>query len=383
MRNITIIQIIILLILEIKSQKTNSFNNIKKKSRNLDIKIYIPGYPQKPGSNNSGTGSGTSTDTTTSGKPNPTTGSATGTTFSQVAQSYYGITQNNASSNIYLEYPEPNNGWEEELCQNSVEQSPINIPYETDFSIIKDGSNVEILSIDYNYLQSGTVTYQQNHMWGLGILNGGNIRIRIEKNEYIFYLSEVYFHLLSEHRLQNKQYPFEMQLVHYNSNYQNNYEKLIISVLFDYSNNIENELLSELRIGSVQGIEFADFSAIVKKSKPFYYYKGGLTIPPCSNNVHWIIFKDIYNMTYTQFETIKNWIEGSNKFYYSTGYGNARGIKSLNGRKIYYESDFKTTTKVLPNGTVVKENNLAGALVYKYINITNLLMIMTILISLL
>ena len=88
-------------------------------------------------------------------------------------------------------------------------------------------------------------------------------------------------------------------------------------------------------------------------------------------------------MTYTQFETIKNWIEGSNKFYYSTGYGNARGIKSLNGRKIYYESDFKTTTKVLPNGTVVKENNLAGALVYKYINITNLLMIMTILISLL
>ena len=36
--------------------------------------------------------------------------------------------------------------------------------------------------------------------------------MRIEKKEYIFYLSEIYFHLYSEHRLENKQYPLEMQL---------------------------------------------------------------------------------------------------------------------------------------------------------------------------
>ena len=279
-------------------------------------------------------------------------GKARGVSFSEISIIYYGSKIDESHSNIFLDYPEPLNGWEEG-CRDTGEQSPINIPYETDLSIIKDGSNVEILSIDYNSLQSGKIGYQQNHMWGFGILNGGSIHLRIQKKEYIFYLSEVYFHLNSEHRLQNKQYPVEIQLVHYSNNYKDNQEKLIISIIFDYSNNTENELLNELKINEQEEIEYADFSDIVMKSKPFYYYKGGLTIPPCSSNVHWIVFKDIQNMSYEQFEKIKRWIEGSNKFYYSKGYGNARGIKPLNQRKIYYESKFRKSSKT----TGETENN--------------------------
>ena len=311
-------------------------------------------------------------------KNNSFSSKATGVTFQRIAESYYGDFRNSSKSNIFLEYPEPYSGWEEDqLCQNSIEQSPINIPYETDLNIIKDGSNVEILSIDYNYLQSGTIQYQQNHRWGIGILNGGNIRVRIETNEYTFLLSEVYFHLNSEHRIQNKQYPMEMQLVHYRSNYQYNNEKLIISTLFDYSNNKENELLTKLKVGLLQEIESADFSEIVKKSKAFYYYKGGLTIPPCSNNIHWIVYKDIHNMTYNQFERIKTWIESSNKYYYSTGYGNARGIKPLNGRKIYYESKLSTKYKILSNGTEVL--NSGHNISYKLIILTHILSIISLL----
>ena len=219
-------------------------------------------------------------------------------------------------------------------------------------------------------------------MWGLGIIDGGNIRVKISKAEYIFSLSEVYFHLYSEHKLQNKQYPVEMQLVHYSSNYQNNNEKLIISVLFDYSNNKENELLRELKVGKLQEINNADFSEIVKRSKPFYYYKGGLTIPPCSNNVHWIIFRDVHDMSYSQFENIKNWIEGSNKYYYNTGYGNSRGLKPLNGRKIYYESKLSVTTKTLSNGTTVEINNVSSGAIINSMKNSCLLMILCLLFSL-
>jgi carbonic anhydrase len=380
MRNLITIEIILLIILQLNVHNANSIDKKKQEKQNLANKVSIPGYPKGQKTDSINKDDSSTDKINNNDKPNPTTGKATGSTFSQVAQIYYGLSQNDSYSNIYLQYPEPYNGWEEELCQNSGEQSPVNIPYETDFSIIKGGSNVEILSIDYNHLQSGIVHYEQNHMWGLGILDGGNIRARIDNNEHIFYLSEVHFHLNSEHRLQNKQYPVEMQLVHYSSNYRSNHEKLIISVLFDYSNNNENELLSELKVGLLQEIEFADFSEIVKKSNPFYYYKGGITYPPCSNNVHWIIFKDIHDMSYAQFERIKNWIENSNKYYYSTGYGNARGIKALNGRKIYYEAPLTTASKTLSNGNAVKDN-YGEALVYKFFNIANILMITSFLFS--
>jgi carbonic anhydrase len=329
---------LLILIFVINCQNLNTLkeNKVLQKS-----KIPLPYYPK-----NSNNDDSNENENGESNNSNPTKDVASGVTFSTVAEKYYGLSQTSSNSKSFLQYPEPNNGWDDdELCQNSAEQSPINIPYETDLNIIKDESNVQFLSLDYNYLTSGVIQYQQNHAWGIGILDGGNCRIRIDKTEYTFYLSEVYFHLNSEHKLQDKQFPLEMQLVHYRDNYQNSYEKLIISVLFDYTNNKENDLLKELKIGLNEEIQNADFSEILQKSKSFYYYKGGLTIPPCSKNVHWIILNDIHDMSYDQFKTIKNWIEGSNKYYYNTGYGNARGVKPLNGRKIYYETKMKAFSK--------------------------------------
>ena len=356
----------LILIFEKNCQNLNFKNNNQEEQKN---KIPLPYYP-KDSSNNDNSDENGNEESTNS---NLTSEEAEGVTFEKVAETYYGLSSNSLNSKIFLQYPEPNNGWEgEEFCQHSVEQSPINIPYETDLNIIKDESYVELLSADYNFLHSGTIQYQQNHNWGIGILNGGNIHIRIDKSEYIFYLSEVYFHLNSEHKLQNKQYPMEMQLVHYKGNYQNNNEKLIISVLFDYSNNKENDLLKALKVGLNEEIENADFLDIFGGSKSFYYYKGGLTIPPCSNNVHWIIINDIHNMSYNQFDRIKHWIESSNKYYYNTGYGNARGIKPMNGRKIYYETKLKILSKSSSNFNAIVYKKESGAI----INIEKLSIIM-------
>jgi len=381
MKKVSTIPVILLLliIIEINTQ------NLKEKNKKLNNgRVNIPGYPSNPGNNDDPGESGQVTTSPTSSpttNPNPGSSRARGTNFFEVSRKYYGNTDEN-STNVYLQYPEPYTGWENDQCQNSAEQSPINIPYEADFSILKDYGYVEITSVNYNYLESGLIQYQQNHMWGLGILDGGNIKVKISKTEYTFYLSEVYFHLYSEHKLQNRQYPVEMQLVHYSSNYQTDHEKLIISVLFDYSNNKENVLLNELKVGKLQEIDTADFSEIVKRSKPFYYYKGGLTIPPCSNNVHWIIFRDIHDMSYSQFENIKSWIEGSNKYYYNTGYGNSRGLKPLNGRKIYYESKLSVTTKTLSNGTVVEFDSRNSGEIINFMKNSCLLMTLCLLISL-
>ena len=303
------------------------------------------------------------------------------TNFSEIWRTYY--KENMKDNNEYLEYPEPLNGWEDEVCQNSGEQSPINIPYETDINIIKDGSNVDILSINYNYLRSGSFQYQLNHAWGIGITEGGSIHVMIEKKEYEFYLSEIYIHLYSEHRLQNKQYPLEIEFVHYSSTYQETKEKLIISAIFDYSNNIENYFISTLNIRNGLLTSVIDFSEIISNSKPFYYYKGSLTIPPCSYNVHRIVYKDVFYMSFSQFENIRLWIENSNKFYYGRGYGNARGIKPLNGRKIFYESKNKISKKMTNDKirTTDSENswNYIGK---KMINVVNIILLFDLVYSL-
>ena len=300
-----------------------------QKVKNFPI-IKLPRYPTNTNTyTNTNTNNNGDTTNTASGMP------SRGTTISEIAKNFY---KESLNSN-YVLYPEPHSGWEGGSCKDSIEQSPINIPHESDINIIKDSSKVKILSVNYNNLGSGNLQFQQNYLWGVGILDGGFIKLMIDSIEYSFILSEINIHLYSEHRILNKQYPIELQLVHYNSGYQLNKEKLVISILFDYTKNVENIFLNELRVDSRGQIQNAEFGKMVTGNQPFYYYKGGLTVPPCSNNVHYIVFSSIHDMSYMQFENIKNWIEGGHRYYYATGYGNARGVKPLNGRKIYYEKN--------------------------------------------
>ena len=344
---------------------TGKSSTNKESKRNLGI--ILPPNPDSPST------SSPLVDTTQD-ESKPISSSVSRTTnFSDIWKNYY--KENITGNNEYLEYPEPLNGWEYDLCQNSGEQSPINIPYETDLNIIKDRSNVQILSINYNYIQSGSLLYQQNHAWGIGIVEGGNIRVTIESKTYTFYLSEIYIHLNSEHRLQNKQYPLEIELVHYYGSSQETIEKLIISVLFDYSNNKANDFINTLNIRNGLQASVIDFSDIVSNSKPFYYYKGSLTIPPCSTNVHRIIFKDVLDMSFSQFENIRMWIENSNKYFYGRGYGNARGIKPLNGRRIYYESKNITNRLSSQNINNINSDDSGNFMKNKIINLVNIIIL--------
>ena len=112
-----------------------------------------------------------------------------------------------------------------------------------------------------------------------------------------------------------------------------------------------NEILKEFQDNSIIEIEFennlsgkitikdASISDLIKKNDTFYFYKGSLTTEPCTENVNWIVFKDIKAMSYEQYTVFKNWVENSNPSYYGVGYGNARGPKPLNNRTIYLENE--------------------------------------------
>ena len=239
-----------------------------------------------------------------------------------------------------LQYPEPPEGWDEGDCKSLQIQSPIDIPPIKDEStIIDDGSHAKIKLLDYSIINSGNVKFDTHHKWTTEELNIGHIEIELNKTLYKYKLHSIHFHLYSEHRIENKQYPMEMHMVHKNMNKNDNESaNLVIGVIFDYKNDTENQFLKNMSLADEKGIKHASILDLINKRDPFYYYKGSLTTVPCTENVNWIVFKNIQNMSYEQFNKFQKWIINSDKKHYGVGYGNARGPKRLSGRKIYLEN---------------------------------------------
>ena len=247
--------------------------------------------------------------------------------------------------NIYanegpLQYPEPAGGWNDGDCQSLQIQSPIDIPSPKDESIVIDnGSHSKIESLSYTNINSGEVKFDHSHKWTTNELDIGFISIELNHTLYKYKLHSFHFHLYSEHRIENKQYPMELHFVHKNMNKNDKLnENLVIAVLFDYNFGEDNKFLNDINLSYEKKINDASILSLIDKNDEYYYYKGSLTTVPCTENVNWIVFKKTRYMSYNQFIKFKKWIENSDMKYYGTGYGNARGPKRLSGRKIYLEN---------------------------------------------
>ena len=239
-----------------------------------------------------------------------------------------------------LQYPEPANGWVEGDCQSTQLQSPINIPSEHDSSLVIDNlTHAKINLLNYSLINSSSVKFDHGHKWTTTELNVGNLSIVLNNTLYYYKLHSIHFHLYSEHRLHNKQYPMEMHMVHKNLNISDKEnENLVIGIFFDYQHNIHNDFLDKMQLSTEKIIKNADIKKLIHENEPFYYYKGSLTTVPCTENVNWIVYKEVKHMSFSQFNSFSQWVENSNQQYYGTGYGNARGPKNLNGRKVYLEN---------------------------------------------
>ena len=239
-----------------------------------------------------------------------------------------------------LQYPEPAGGWEDGDCQSTQIQSPIDIPSKQDESLfIDNGAHAKIKSLSYSTIKSGEVKFDHSHKWTTKELDIGYIEIELNHTIYKYKLHSIHFHLYSEHRIENKQYPMEMHMVHKNMNKNDKQnENLVIGVLFDYKNDINNNFLDEMNLSTEKQINDALITDIINKNDEYYYYKGSLTTVPCTENVNWIVFKKVRDMSFNQFNKFRKWIENSDMKYYGTGYGNARGPKRINGRRIYLEN---------------------------------------------
>ncbi|XP_014606466.1 PREDICTED: putative carbonic anhydrase 3 [Polistes canadensis] len=228
-------------------------------------------------------------------------------------------------------------------CSTGKQQSPINIL--TRNTINKDFGELKFIRYDHPF--TGKVT------------NSGHT-IRVDLFEYpmqleIKHLSanytfvQMHFHWESEHTIDDKRYPLELHLVHYNDDYINDLVAsehknglVVLTILFEIGEN-NNEGLNPIISGAKLVTEWIGGSfvringqvtpdlLVPKNRKNYYTYEGSLTTPDCKEVVTWLIMKEKLTVSEEQLEILQN-IESPNgtlKFNY-------RPTQSVGNRKIYY-----------------------------------------------
>ena len=206
------------------------------------------------------------------------------------------------------------------LCNTGKNQSPINI----DTKKTADGPTQ---GIKFNY---GLITPDK-------IVNNGKLiqvivnstadkpaNIKVDGTEFI--LKRLDFHIPSEHTLDKKHYPMEIEYIHESKD-----GKLANVSLFAVPGRPDRTLRKLIQQLPMKAGDSNPLPAnalrnteMKKKFANYYRYSGSLTTPPCSEGVHWFIMKQPLTFSKQQYQTFKAAISQDNN----------RPIQDLNARII-------------------------------------------------
>ena len=212
------------------------------------------------------------------------------------------------------------------LCAKGKYQSPINIKTNT---AIKCGATCDL-----------TFYYRTSKA---NILNTDkNIVLDYDNGSYVMYNSEVYeldkisFTLPANHTIDRHTFPLEINLNHRSPD---TGRLLIIAVLFEINDaSSKSAMFLDMfadslpkKAGQQKHVNTPDdwnVFNLIPEIKAFFTYSGSLPRSPCTEDVQWIVFENTSNVNTLFYDAIKPII-----------YSNARKLKPLNGRVIYYNSN--------------------------------------------
>lgn len=239
-------------------------------------------------------------------------------------------------SNCFLDY-ESEEGWGT-YCFQEKKGSPINIltalvdyttPFLEDFRI---KYNTQFLGISRSVVD--------DKKFQLSYTNIVDNYVLLHKNntEYQFDIANIHYHCESEHHVDGHEYKCEMHLVHKQTSPLDQDKSklyLVIGVFLETKNGqATNHILSTS--GSL------DLSDLFYPKQSFYYYEGGLTTPPCSEQVEWLVMKDPVYVSEQQLNELESWIKdysikegGSHPEVPYDQTGNDRKVQDLGDRKVY------------------------------------------------
>jgi carbonic anhydrase len=146
-----------------------------------------------------------------------------------------------------------------------------------------------------------------------------------------YQLLQFHYHSPSEHTING--IPFDLE-VHYVHQQKSTGLLAVVGVL--YQEGEHNEGIQPL-VDVLDAIDPARSTAslsvtmsplIPTYGSGFWFYRGSLTTPPCSQTVSWFVSQTVLQLSRSQLNTIVANLDPE-------GYGNARPVQPLNGRNVY------------------------------------------------
>jgi len=232
------------------------------------------------------------------------------------------------------------------VCASGKAQSPIDIKSRETTGLVMDDFGLEQFS---QWQYGGTI---ENNGHTLKFTPNQEISIKISGLNDIYKLCHFELHwgftskVGSEHTIDGKAFPMELQFVTYNSKYKSFDEAVqhpdglaVLGVLFELSPN-DNPSLNPI-LNAIPAIQKGHWKAwntyplnlrslLPSNIKSFYRYQGSLTIPPCSEVVTWTVFHDKLSISERQLKALKTLSNYERNYLYST----YRRTQDLNERTV-------------------------------------------------
>ena len=198
------------------------------------------------------------------------------------------------------------------LCGNGSEQSPVDVA---------NTVSAALPGIEFNYNATGNQIENNGHFVKINYKTGSSIVI----DDAEYKLVQSHFHTPAEHTINNKAFPMEVQ--HYHNNKAG--DQLVISTLFmagEQNNALHHSWLKLLSQKHTRHLLYREISPVelLPENRQYYRLQGSLTIPPCTENITWIIMKQPVTASREQIQELHKTIYADNN----------RPVQPLNKRRI-------------------------------------------------
>lgn len=305
----------------------------------------------------------------------------------QIKQPLLIIPQAQPICNQKWDYSKNGDDWEC-MCKDSKEQSPINLPKPEQ---AKQSSAKPLF--DYDIVNTGTKKLNIIHENGLlkikadtdELLKSRGFGRLVTTDGTVYYANEIIFHTPSEHTINGKIYPMEVQIIHEAKSKGDYGKKAILSVLFEGKPGIYNKFIEDIEFFNLPNphekprelknklfipnllLNIEDSQVNVLNPFSFYTYQGSIPFPPCSENVIHYVVSDPIPASTTSLELFKEALRMPD-FEDSLGnivlspesiMNNNRNVQPIHGRTvfIYDQSVFNLKTSKKIDSDTIDQNN--------------------------
>lgn len=200
-----------------------------------------------------------------------------------------------------IDYSQNGGNWSG-LCSSGTKQSPV------DLRLANAHGFPHYLFLMYPVINV-TATYSCPNYYSLTLSNNADFIAKDESSQsFSYHSADVYFHSPSEHTYSGSRQDLEVQ-IRFNSSISGSPQFAVFSVLFNSDADPQPNPFFQQVIGSngqlLSSVSSFTLAGVVTKwtaFAPYYYYKGSLTVPPCSEAVDWYVLATPQRMSVTQLQ---------------------------------------------------------------------------------